>query len=286
MAARIHILLPVHNRLEVTRRFVEALAAQTWTDYKLVLIDDGSSDGTAGAVKLLLPETVVITGKGDWWWAGALEQGCRYLKAQDARGEDVVLFINDDLHIGTDFLAKAMAEFETTDANLLLARQIDASTGREIGDGGGVHANVVRMRFSETKRPEDINCLPTRGLFMRWRDVQAVGGFKPRELPHYLSDYEFTHRAWRKGMKLAVMREAFVGVQLERSGDSLWTLFRLPRSRRLAMVFSIRFKDNPVTWSRFVTNAVFPCILRVVPLTKIWIHFVWVAVRCAWVSPR
>ena len=48
---KIYILLPVHNRREVTRGFVECLAAQTFSDYHLVLIDDGSTDGTAEMVQ-------------------------------------------------------------------------------------------------------------------------------------------------------------------------------------------------------------------------------------------
>src|SRR3546814_4691694 len=33
---------------------------------------------------------------------------------------------------------------------------------------------------------------------------KASGGFRPRWLPHYLSDYEFTLRLQRKGVRLAV----------------------------------------------------------------------------------
>src|SRR5207237_231210 len=46
-APRIHVLLPVHNRKVTTEKFVRCLKAQAGADWHLVLIDDGSADGTA-----------------------------------------------------------------------------------------------------------------------------------------------------------------------------------------------------------------------------------------------
>ena len=73
MKNKIYILLPVHNRKEITRGFVECLKAQTFQDYRLVLIDDGSNDGTADMVKESIPSVTVLRGIGDWWWAGSLQ---------------------------------------------------------------------------------------------------------------------------------------------------------------------------------------------------------------------
>ena len=71
----IYILLPVHNRREITRDFIDCLVAQTWQNYHLVLIDDGSTDGTDQMVREQVENLTVIRGKGEWWWAGCLQQG-------------------------------------------------------------------------------------------------------------------------------------------------------------------------------------------------------------------
>jgi glycosyltransferase involved in cell wall biosynthesis len=39
---KVYILLPVHNRKEVTQSFIKCLNAQSVKDFHLVLIDDGS----------------------------------------------------------------------------------------------------------------------------------------------------------------------------------------------------------------------------------------------------
>ena len=285
MSDRLHILLPVHNRRETTVRFVQALVRQTWRDFHLVLIDDGSTDGTVDAVKAHWPAVDVVRGDGSWWWAGCLDQGCRHLVRTGVADDDVLLLINDDVVIGPDFLAKAMAEISSLRDTLMLARQVDAETGEEVGFGGGVKADLAELRFAATRQPEEINCLPTRGLFLRWRDLKRAGGFRPEQLPHYLSDYEFTVRAARRGLKLRIARTASLGVQLERTGRSVADLFRGTRADRFGLLFSRRFKDNPVTRSRFVWLAA-PPGRRPYLWLKIWVLFLITAARCVYVPVR
>jgi len=51
MEKRIYILLPVHNRKEITEKFINCLNRQTFNNYQLVLIDDGCIDGTVDMIK-------------------------------------------------------------------------------------------------------------------------------------------------------------------------------------------------------------------------------------------
>lgn len=285
MSERLHILLPVHNRRATTVRFVEALRAQSFDRFQLLLIDDGSTDGTADAVRAIHPAVEVITGAGDWWWAGALDQGCRRLAGAGVRDEDVLLLINDDVDLSHDFLQQGLAELETLRDTLLLARQVEAATGQEIDFGGGVHADLRHLRFAAARTAAEINCLPTRGLFLRWRDLQRAGGFRPDRLPHYLSDYEFTLRAGARGLRLRVARTAAVIVHGQRTGSSLATLFHERRADRFRRLFSRRFKDNPVTWSAFVALAV-PPLRRPYLWLKIWLNFLRTALRCAYLPVR
>ncbi|MDN5850982.1 MAG: glycosyltransferase [Nitrococcus sp.] len=44
------VLIPVHNRVGYIRDAIDSILAQTFTDFELLIIDDGSSDGSAEAV--------------------------------------------------------------------------------------------------------------------------------------------------------------------------------------------------------------------------------------------
>lgn len=42
-----YVVTAVHNRYNITKRFIEQLLEQTYKEFVLVLIDDGSTDNTA-----------------------------------------------------------------------------------------------------------------------------------------------------------------------------------------------------------------------------------------------
>lgn len=196
----IYVLLPVHNRRSVTMGFARCLAQQTETDWHLVLVDDGSSDGTAEAVTRMLPRTTVIRGTGRWWWAGSLQQAYLWLKRRDLSTDDIVLIANDDTLFDPDFLALARVALARSRRSLLLAQLYDQDAGLLVEVG--VHVDWHAMRFSGVMDPTDVNCLSTRGLFLFAHEFVQLGGFHPHLLPHYGSDYEFTIRAHRAGFEL------------------------------------------------------------------------------------
>jgi len=196
----IYILLPVFNRREITKRFIACLNTQTYTNYHLVLIDDGSTDGTAEMAKNYVHELTIIHGNGNWWWAGSLQQGYKWVRSQKLNNDDIILLINNDTTFQNDFLKIGLNILNQHSNTLLLAQEYSLQDNRLID--AGVHIDWKQLSFKQAKTPEEINCLSTRGLFMKAMDFLKLGGFYPKLLPHYLSDYEFTYRAHRKGMCL------------------------------------------------------------------------------------
>lgn len=201
----IHILLPVHNRVKVTQKFIENLKKQTFKNYKLILIDDGSTDGTSEFVKQVMPDAHIIYGKGNLWWGGSLHQGYRWLKSQNYPDDDLVLIINDDTEFEEQYLENAVNIFQGKRNILIGSYCYSTNTGKLIDRG--VQWNWKSGGIRVVDNSDDINCLSTRGLFLRLEDFLKLKGFRPITLPHYLSDYEFTIRAKKKGMMLLTLPE-------------------------------------------------------------------------------
>ncbi len=270
MKEKIHILLPVHNRRNITKRFVECLKAQTYKNYHLVLIDDGSTDGTEEMVRGYFDDFTAIKGRGDWWWAGSLQKGYEWLAANNIPSTDLVLIINDDTEFEPDFLETALNIIAQKNRILLLALCYGKKSKQLIE--GGLHVNLRRLRFREPSTPEEINCLSTRGLLLRISDLFEIGNFHPRLLPHYLSDYEFTIRAHRKGMRL--MTDPSVKVWLDESSTGHHQFKGLPLRHLLKKYFSKRSSANTFAWTAFVVLAC-PWPWKIVNLFKVWAYAVY-----------
>lgn len=248
MMQKIYILLPAHNRCSVTERFIDCLAAQTYANYHLILIDDGCTDGTAEMVQAKIKNLTVLKGRGDWWWAGSLQQGINWLEQRGVEDRDIVVFANDDITFDADFLQKAVGILDNLDAALLLPYLRDEKTG--LPQESGVDADLQKHTFNPASSPDKINCLPTRGLFMRMVDLRRIGGFHPRLLPHYWSDYEFTIRAHRKGLKLCTSPDLTISLDRDQTGyrsfeDAGLVVF-------LKQYFSKRSVLNPVYHTSFI----------------------------------
>lgn len=251
MTAKIHILLPAHNRSEVTRRLVECLKAQTFSTYHLILIDDGSTDGTSEIVRSLIPDVTILRGKGDWWWAGSLQQGIDWLVQNGASDRDIVMFANDDITFDADFLSKAAEILKDTKETLLLPFLRDEKSGQPMETG--IEADLRKMTFNHAISPERINCLSTRGIFMRLEDILKIGRFHTVLLPHYLSDYEYTIRAYRKGLTLCTNSELVIDLDYSQTGyrtfnnEGFIDFLRKHFSKRSAM--------NPIYYTTFILLA-------------------------------
>ena len=86
----ISVVMATRNRAELLRRAVQSLFAQTHREWQLVVVDDGSTDGTAAALAALDDERVVRLRTDGIGAAGA-----RNLALSHATGEWVA-FLDDD----------------------------------------------------------------------------------------------------------------------------------------------------------------------------------------------
>lgn len=245
---RVHIFLPVHNRRAVTEQFLECLRRQTYRHWHLLLIDDGSSDGTAEMARALVPDLTVLRGEGDWWWAGSLQQGYLWIGRAGVPANDVILIINDDTTIGPEFLSNAISALRP--GSLLLARTYDSK-----GDfcEVGVRWDWKNLACVAVTDPNEVNCFSTRGLFLTAGDLLKIGGFHPKMLPHYLSDYEFTIRAHRAGF--ALISDPGVSLRFFEELTGIRSTEGLSAWQTLKANLSMKSSSNPFHWTSFVLLA-------------------------------
>ncbi len=106
---KISVIIPAYNCKEYLEECINSLLAQSFTDYELLLIDDGSTDGTAE-----LCEQIAL--KGSHIRVFHKENGgaasARNLGLDNARGE-YVSFIDSDDTVYPEFLEKLLKALDT-----------------------------------------------------------------------------------------------------------------------------------------------------------------------------
>ncbi len=216
----IFVIVPVFNRREFTQSCLRSLAPQVGR-FKVVVVDDGSTDGTSEMVRSEFPEVQLLRGDGNLWWSGATNLGVQY--ALSKGGEcDLVLTLNDDTEIPPGYL-DTMLSFAGAHPRALVG-----SVSLDLGDrdtilDGGVCVNWVTAKFSAlnrsksyrvvrstVSRAQPVDLLSGRGTLIPLSVFRQVGLFDATALPQYAADYELARRAHRAGFKLYVDYDAIL----------------------------------------------------------------------------
>ena len=206
MQPSIQIVIPVFNRKAYTKNCLASLRQQTYQNYRVVVIDDGSTDGTAALLAEEFPEVHVIQGDGNLWWTAATNLGVLYALEKQA---DYILTLNNDTIAPEDFLEKMMDWAVKTPNSLLGAFAWDADTQQPVYGG-----EIINWKWANSKQlldilPKDqwqglheVTHFPGRGLLIPAEVFHRIGLFDQKHFPHYAADYDFTHRAIRPGFKV------------------------------------------------------------------------------------
>lgn len=251
MTPRLYIVVPVHNRKEVTRTFITCLLNQSFQEWHLLLIDDGSEDGTSEMAAGLTSRLTIIRGDGNWWWARSLQKGIDWIRSVGCSGDTIVLIINDDTVFDAGFLEQGVEKVMSGPDQIVKPYGYDSVHGHLVD--AGIRFDWFSLTGSVIGGEGEADCFSTRGIYLSCATLMKIGSFYPWLLPHYLSDYEFTIRAKRKGVRFAASPSLSL-----RTPDPAGNFGKMPDRcvDRIRFMISNRCHRNPIHWLLFVWMAV------------------------------
>ena len=198
------VVIPVHNRREVTLRCLDRLASDdvfAWAS--VVVVDDGSTDGTGDAVRAHHPATVVLVGNGHLWWGGAIRLGMDHACRE---GAACLLWLNDDCLPGPGTL-RLLAEHARRTGGL--------ATGWATTPSGGGYGGVRRTRWGWASVPPPppgglVPCDAAGGncVAIARPVVDAIGLPDAARLPHAWLDMDYLYTATKRGFPLDLLGSA------------------------------------------------------------------------------
>jgi GT2 family glycosyltransferase len=246
-------VLPVHNRWEHTSRCLDCLRRQTFRNIRLVVVDDGSTDGTAERLPVEFPEASVVTGDGTLWWAGGVNRGMEFA-LRSASPEDFLLILNNDLSFDGNFVASLCGESIERGRAGIAAMSVDRVTGEYVDTGVVVdwkRAKIVAAHSAEGP-PREADAFSTRGLLLPVPVASAAGPLREKDLPHYLTDLEYTLRILKLGLPLYRSRAVTARLDAATTGLRVRPGSRSPWQDIRDHLFNYRSPSNIVHWIRFL----------------------------------
>lgn len=122
-APLVSVVIVTWNRKEDVLATVQSVYAQPYPHIEVLVVDNGSTDGTAQALAATFPAVVVIALERNLGAAGGRNPGIAA-----ARGEIVVL-LDSDASLGMDTLGKLVDKFQAApDVGVLACKVVNATT--------------------------------------------------------------------------------------------------------------------------------------------------------------
>jgi GT2 family glycosyltransferase len=220
----VYIVIPVFNRLHFTKDCIDSLQKQTWKDFKVIVVDDGSNDGTPDVLRKEYPDVIVLETAGDVWWTASTNVGIRHALEDPATTH--VMTMNNDTYVPEDFMEKMMFWAEKKPDALLGAFDLDSKTKKPFYGGEVIDWKAGNSRFlldslppEEHKGLHESSVYPGRGLLIPRKVFETIGLFDEKRLPHYFADHDFSHQAVLAGFPCYCNYDAKVYTYPEEGGD-------------------------------------------------------------------
>jgi GT2 family glycosyltransferase len=195
------IVIPVHNRKDVTLRCLGMLTGLESLGWCTVVVDDGSTDGTATAIRENHPAVTLLAGDGSLFWTGAIELGMRHAIAE---GAQCCIWLNDDLRMDPAALVHladfAMSHNAITSAQGIIERE---DLGRWYFPALFKGAKSLLDRDIDPTSTEPFVSDTTRGNVVAIPRViiEEIGYPDGRNIPHVGGDTDYGLRATAAGFE-------------------------------------------------------------------------------------
>lgn len=209
----IYVVFPVHNRVASTQKFLESISLQTYSDFKVVICDDGSTDGTWDYVSTNHPDVVLLRGDGNLWWTAGINRCIQYV-LNYAADADYVLTINNDVTLPSNYLEqKAIRAREHP--NAIIGSLCVYMHDHDLIETSGFRVDFNRLTSTSlTKRGErrskqhtgirEATSVPGKGVLVPASVYRDIGLYDDKDLPQYHADTDFILRAHKAGYKILV----------------------------------------------------------------------------------
>lgn len=197
------VIIPNWNGEKLLKVCLPSLKRQTFKQFEVVVVDNGSTDGSVSYIKKSFPEIKLVELKSNSGFAAAVNLGIKICV-----GEYIIL-INNDTFVEKDcikFLVKAAGRKK--DIGMIAAKMLKFDNPKIIDSAGdwidrAGHAGNIGQGENdgpEFNKPGSCFMVTGGGALIKRRVFESIGFFDENYFA-YMEDVDFCLRAQMKGFK-------------------------------------------------------------------------------------
>ena len=239
------MVIPIHNGIDLTARCLDSVVRSIRQPDHIVIVDDGSTDGSPTAISKRYPRVEIVEGDGNLWWGEAMNRG---VHRAAVLGANVYLALNNDCTIQPTAVGNLLAAVERAGPRrVAICSQVRrwpddnwimSAGGRANWWWKGVATRCWGPPSDCVNQPTTVDWFPGMGSFVQMADYLAIGGYDSHRFPHYRADVDFSLRLRRFGCTLLYEPASVIWNDTSQTGlqipprASLRDVWRLATSRR------------------------------------------------------
>jgi glycosyltransferase involved in cell wall biosynthesis len=205
---KISIIIPVHNRKVciqsiLSQIYDQAVQGGYLKNIFLIVVDDGSTDGTKELIECNFPTVQILEGDGSLWWTGAIVKGMEYATVN--LNTDYVVWMNDDISITDDLLSNLLSICTSSNYKETIVGGIvrDKTYSDWIVYSGLRCGKPIRHINDFSSSTElDVDTLAGNIVVIPKAVIDKIGMPDANKFPHHGGDYEFIRLAKENGFRV------------------------------------------------------------------------------------
>lgn len=252
---KVTIIIPNYNGQKFVEKCFDSLSKQTYQDFKTLVIDNASEDGSDLFIQQHYPNVEVIKLNKNYGFSSAVNKGI------ELADTPYVILLNNDTEVDEKFVEKLVEGIEADDNIFSCSSKMINFQDRDIMDDAGDLYSIVGWGFQRGvgqktelyDRSVDVFSSCAGAAIYRRELFDQIGKF---DLHHfaYLEDIDLGYRAKIQGFRNVYCPEAIVYHVGSGTSGSKYNAFKVKLAARNNLY--LIYKNMP--FLQFLVN--FPCL--------------------------
>lgn len=211
MKYNIAIVITTYNRVRKLDETLNKLInfKYSYGEIKIIVVNDGSNDGTKELIDSKYPQVFQIIGDGNYFFTKSLNMGLKYALSSNY---DAVVTLNDDCNLDSKYFDNCY-KLLTKSTNVIYAPITVDPFNQIVLDAGYKVKWFPFYKLIPLHRDELLDHIPDeysidtiggRGLLIPIPVIKNIGLYDERRLKQYGSDDDFLFRAKKKGFSVLI----------------------------------------------------------------------------------